>query len=56
MFGVCRNQELSDKIFACLLTVMAKVQSVDRKESFLFVGDANAHHEESLGSSTRFSR
>ena len=37
--------------FYCLLTIIAKVQSVDRKASFLFVGDVNAHHEEWLGSS-----
>ena len=40
------------KISDCLLTAMNKVQSVDTKTSFLFVGDVNAHHEEWLGSST----
>ena len=32
-------------IFCCLLTAMAKVQSIDRMASFLFVADVNAHHE-----------
>ena len=35
MFSVYQNPDLSDKIFACLLTAMAKVQLVDRKEFFL---------------------
>ena len=52
MFGIYRNPDLSDKIFDCLLTAVAKVQSVDIKASFLFVGDANAHHEEWLRSPT----
>ena len=52
-FGAYRNPDLWDKIFACLLTAMAEVQSLDRKASFLFVGDVNAHHEEWLGSSTK---
>ena len=30
---------------------MAKVQSVNRKTSFLFVGDMHAHYEEWIGSS-----
>ena len=51
VFGVDRNPALSDKIFYCL-TAMAKMQPVDRKASFMFVGDVNAHHEELLGSST----
>ena len=34
------------------LGAMAKVQSVDRKEYFLLVGNVNARHEEWLGSST----
>ena len=44
MFGVYRNPDLSAKFFT-LLTAMAKVESVDRKASFLFVGNVNAHHE-----------
>ena len=46
-----RKPDLSNNIFDCLLTAMTKVQSIDRKASFLFVGDLNAHHEEWLGSS-----
>ena len=45
-FVVYRNSVLSGKILNCLLTALAKVQSVDRK----FVGDVN--HEEWLASST----
>ena len=30
---------------------MAKVQSVDRKAFFLFIGEVNAHNKEFLGSS-----
>ena len=52
VFGVYRNPNLSDNIFDRLLTAIAKVQSVYRKTSFLFVGDVNAHHEKWLGSST----
>ena len=49
VFIVYRNPDLSDAFFDCLLTGMAKVQSVDRKASFLVVGDVNAHHEEWIG-------
>ena len=52
MFGAYRNPDLSDKIFDCLSTVMTIVQSVDRKASFLYVGDMNPHHEKWPGSST----
>ena len=33
-------------LYDCLLYSMAGVQSVDDKEVFFFVGDANAHHSE----------
>ena len=47
MFGVYRNPDLSDESFDCLLTVIAKVQSVKRrKTSFLFVGDVNARRQQ----------
>ena len=36
-----RNLDLPDNIFDCLLTAMAKLQSDNRKTSFLFVGDDN---------------
>ena len=52
VFGVYRTPDLSGKIFYCLLPAMAEVQSVDRKKSFLFFGDVNAHHQEWFGSST----
>ena len=52
MFGVYRNPDLSDKIFYCLLTAMAEVQSVDGRTSFLLTGDVHVHHEERLGPST----
>ena len=50
MFGVYRNPDLSDKVSDSWLTTMAKVQSVDRKESFWFVGNLNTYHKEWLGS------
>ena len=42
MFGRYRNPALSDKVFDCLLTAVAKVRSFNSKASFLFVGDVNA--------------
>ena len=51
VFGVYRDLDLSDKISHYLLTAIAKVQSVDRKTSFLFVDDMHTHHEEWPGSS-----
>ena len=36
VLGVYRNLYLSDNIFYCLLTAMAKVQSDDRKASYFF--------------------
>ena len=54
VFGVYRNPDLSNKIFDCLFTAVAKVQSEDRKNrkaSFLFVGDVKTYYEEWLGSS-----
>ena len=52
VFSVYQNPDLSNNIFGCLLTVISKVQSVDRKAFFLFTGYVNSHHEEWLGSST----
>ena len=46
VFGVYRNLYLSDKMFDCLFTAMAKAHSVDIKVSFLFIGDVNTLHEE----------
>ena len=52
MFAVYRHSDLSDNIFFCLLTAIAKVQFVNRKASFLIIGDVNAHHEEWIKCST----
>ena len=52
VFIVYRNPDISDEIFDCLLAIMTTVQSVNRKVSFLFVGDVNAHHKEWVESST----
>ena len=52
VFGAYRNLDLFCNIFHCLLTAMAKVQSVNGNLYFLFVGHVNAHHEKWLGSST----
>ena len=41
-FSVYQNPDADDIISNCLLTSMAAVQESDRKETFLFVGDA--HH------------
>ena len=35
-----------------LVTSMTAVQAEDARASFLFVGDLNGHHQESLGSTT----
>ena len=46
-FGVYRNPDLSNKSKTFdSLTAMVKVHVVDKKASFLFVGDTNAYHEE----------
>ena len=52
MFSLYRNPDLHDRIYDCLLTAMAAVQSADARASFLFVGDLNGHHQERLGSTT----
>ena len=52
MFGVYQIPDLLDEIFDCLLSAMAKMKSVNKKASFLFVGGVNIHHEEWLRSST----
>ena len=46
--SIYRNPDLDDSIFDCLLITMAKIQGDDRKATFVFVGDFNAHHEEWL--------
>ena len=50
MFSLYRNPDLDDRIFDCLLTPMAALQSEDVHASFRFGGDLNGHHQEWLGS------
>ena len=50
LFSVCRNPDADDGIFDCLLVSMAAIQENDRKASFVFIGDFNAHHNERLNS------
>ena len=46
------NPDLDDRIFYCLLTSMAAMQTEDVRASFLFVSDLNGHHQEWFGSTT----
>ena len=39
-----RNPGHDGSLYDCLLGSMARVQSVDDKAVFVFVGNANAHH------------
>ena len=50
IFSIYRNPDASDSIYDCLLSSMAHIQQNDRKSSFVFVGDFNAHHREWLNS------
>ena len=52
MCNLYRNPDLDERIFYCLLALMAAVQDEDVRASFLFVGDLNGHHQEWLGSMT----
>ena len=52
VFSFCRNSDLDDRIFDCLLASMAVVQAEDVRATFLFEGDLNCHHQERLGSTT----
>ena len=52
VYSLYRNPDLDDRIFHCLLASMAAVQAEDVRESFLFLGDLNGHHQEWLGSIT----
>ena len=45
LFSVYWNPEADDGIFDCLLVSMAAIQENDRKASFVFIGDFNAHHK-----------
>ena len=44
-----RNPDLDNRIFDCLLTSMAAVQTEDVRVFFQFVLDLNDHHQEWLG-------
>ena len=44
VYSLYRNPDLDERIFDCLLALMAAVQSEDVRDSFLFVGDLNGHH------------
>ena len=46
MFSLYRNPDLDDRIFVCLLALMAAVQTEVICASFLFVSDLNGHHQE----------
>ena len=50
LFSVYRNPDADDGSFDCLLVSMAAIQENDRKASFVFIGDFNAHHKEWLNS------
>ena len=50
LFSVYRNPDADDRIFDCLLVSMAAIQENDRKATFVFIGDFNAHHKEWLNS------
>ena len=45
IFSLYRNPDLDDSIYDCLLSSMSDIQELDRKSSFIFVGDTNAHQE-----------
>ena len=50
LFSVYWNPDADDEIFDCLLVSMTAIQENDRKASFVFIGDSNAHHKEWLNS------
>ena len=52
VFSLYLNPDQDDRIFDCLLTSMAAVQTEDVRASFLFASDLNDHHQEWLGSTT----
>ena len=53
VFAVYRNPGAEDSLLDSLFTAISEVQQTDRKSSFVFVGDFNAHHREWLGSVSR---
>ena len=50
IFSAYRNPNADDSIYDCLLQAYISIQEEDRKSSFIFVGDFNAHHREWLNS------
>ena len=50
IFSFYSNPDLDDSIYDCLLSSMSDIQELDRKSSFIFVGNLNAHHQEWLKS------
>ena len=50
LFSVYWNPDAGDGIFDWLLVSMAAIQENDRKASFVFIEDFNAHHKEWLNS------
>ena len=52
VFRLYRNPDIDERIYDCLLALMAAVQAEDVHASFLIVGDLIGHHQEWLGSTT----
>ena len=52
VYSFYRNPHHDDSIYNCMLESMCRAQSSDSKSVFTFVGDANAHHREWLGSAS----
>ena len=50
LFVVYRSPSTDDRGFDCLCEAIGRIQSVDPKSVFCFVGDLNCHHSEWLGS------
>ena len=50
IFGLYRNPDLDDHLYDCLLSAISEIQLSDKRASFVFCGDLNAHHSEWLGS------
>ena len=50
MYAFYHNPGHDGALYDCLLDSVARVQSVDDKTVFVFVGDSNAHHSEWLES------
>ena len=42
--SLCRNHDLDDRVFDCLLTSIAAVQAEDVYAYFLFADDLNGHY------------